>query len=99
MTSRRGSKLRFASFLGGSGEDGSFGAGGWLDDKGNWFVPGYTDSADFPTTPGAFQPHNAGELDVFLVKVDLYGKRHPERPSRDRPIKVIVDPGGSGAHL
>jgi hypothetical protein len=75
--SRRGSKLRFASFLGGSGEDGTYGAGGWLDRDGNWFVPGYSDSSDFPTTPGAFQPANAGGVDVFLVKVDLHGKRHP----------------------
>jgi hypothetical protein len=77
VLNERGSKPRFATFLGGTGEDASFGAGGWLDDEGNWFVPGFTDSLDFPTTPGAFQPNNAGEQDVFLVKVDLHRKRHP----------------------
>jgi hypothetical protein len=82
---RRGSKLRFASFLGGSGEDGSFGAGGWLDDKGNWFVPGFTASPDFPTTPGAFQSTNAGETDVFLVKVNLRGKRDREEDEPEEP--------------
>jgi hypothetical protein len=77
---RRGSKLRFASFLGGGGEDGTFGAGGWLDGQGNWFVPGYTDSTDFPTTPGAFQPSSGGGLDVFLVKLDVRAKHHHDAP-------------------
>ena len=82
---RRGSRLRFGSFLGGSGEDGTTGAGSWLDDDGNWFVPGDTNSPDFPTTPGAFQSTNAGETDVFLVKVDLRGKRDREEDEPEEP--------------
>jgi Beta-propeller repeat len=71
LLSRDGSRLRFGSYLGGSGEDASVGAGSWLDGKGNWFVPGTTTSTDFPVTPGAFQTANAGGFDVFLVKVAL----------------------------
>lgn len=51
------------------------GAGSWLDGKGNWFIPGFTSSTDFPVTPGAFQTANAGAFDGFLVKVNLK-KRH-----------------------
>jgi hypothetical protein len=66
-----GSSLVSSSFLGGSGEDGSAGSGAWLDGAGNFYVPGFTDSADFPTTDGAFQTSNAGGFDVFLVKLSL----------------------------
>jgi hypothetical protein len=66
-----GSALLSSSFLGGSGEDGSAGAGAWLDGSGNFYVPGFTDSADFPTTEGGFQTANAGGFDVFLVKLAL----------------------------
>ena len=78
----------FGSYLGGSGEDGSSGAGSWLDGKGDYFIPGFTDSTDFPVTPGAFQTENGGAFDVFLVKVDLgNGTRAPDirrRRSRRR---------------
>jgi hypothetical protein len=66
-----GSGLLSSSFLGGSGEDGSAGSGAWLDDSGNFFIPGFTDSPDFPTTDGAFQTASAGGFDVFLVKLAL----------------------------
>lgn len=64
-----GSRLGFSTFLGGSGEDGSAGAGAWLDRAGNFYVPGFTDSTDFPVTRRAFQKTNAGTLDIFLVKM------------------------------
>jgi hypothetical protein len=71
ILNRRGSRARFSSFLGGSGDDGSAGAGEWLDRKGNFYVPGFTDSQDFPVTRMAFQTSNAGGYDVFLVKLRL----------------------------
>jgi hypothetical protein len=73
---RTGSSLDFSSFLGGSGDDGSAGSGEWLDREGNFYVPGFTDSEDFPVTPGAFQTTNAGGGDVFLVKIAPDGGRH-----------------------
>jgi hypothetical protein len=48
LLNRNGSRLRFGSYLGGSGEDGSAGAGSWLDGKGNYFIPGFT---THPTSP------------------------------------------------
>jgi Beta-propeller repeat len=91
LLSRDGSRLKFGSYLGGSGEDGSVGAGSWLDGKGNWFIPGSTNSTDFPVTPGAFQTANAGGFDVFLVKVALH---KPHKGSGKRTASVTV--GSSG---
>jgi hypothetical protein len=96
LLSRNGSRLRFGSYLGGSGEDGSVGAGSWLDGKGNWFIPGFTNSTDFPVTPGAFQTANAGGFDVFLVKVAL-DKRH--NGSGQRTASVTVESSGPRAGL
>jgi hypothetical protein len=84
LLSRDGSRLKFGSYLGGSSEDGSVGAGSWLDGKGSWYIPGSTTSTDFPVTPGAFQTANAGGFDVFLVKVAL-----------DKPHKGSGKPRGS----
>jgi hypothetical protein len=91
LLSRDGSRLKFGSYLGGSGEDGSVGAGSWLDGKGNWFIPGSTNSTNFPVTPGAFQTANAGGFDVFLVKLDL-GK--PHKGSGQRTASVTVESSG-----
>jgi hypothetical protein len=95
LLSRDGSRLEFGSYLGGSGEDGSAGAGSWLDGKGNWYVPGFTDSTDFPVTRGAFQTTNAGGMDAFLVKVAL-GKRHQGSGHR---TASVTPAGGSGARV
>ena len=94
LLSRNGSRLRFGSYLGGSGEDASVGAGSWLDGRGNWFIPGATDSADFPVTPGAFQTANAGGCDVFLVKINRE-KRHTG--SGQPTASDTAQAGGSGA--
>jgi hypothetical protein len=96
LLSRDGSRLKFGSYLGGSGEDGSVGAGSWLDGKGHWFIPGFTTSTDFPVTPGAFQTANAGGFDVFLVKVAL-DKRH--KGSGRRTGSVAVESSGPRAGL
>ena len=39
----RGSRLRYSTFLGGSGDDGSAGSGEWLDERGNFYINGFTD--------------------------------------------------------
>ena len=87
LLSRDGSRLKFARYLGGSGEDGSVGAGSWLDGNGHWFIPGFTTSTDFPVTPGAFHTENAGGFDVFLVKVAL-DKLHKGVRAKDRAGQV-----------
>jgi len=63
------SQLRYSSYLGGSGED----RPGVLafDPAGRVYVAGYTRSADFPTTPGAFDTsYNGGTSDAFVSLVD-----------------------------
>jgi hypothetical protein len=62
--------LVYSTFLGGSGGDG--GSGVSLDSAGNVYVTGYTHSANFPTTPGAFQTAygGGGGGDVFVAKLN-----------------------------
>jgi hypothetical protein len=54
--------LVFSSFLGGSGIDKAYAVG--IDPAGNAIVGGNTSSADFPTTPGAFDRTYAAPVDA-----------------------------------
>jgi hypothetical protein len=65
-----GSALVYATFLGGSGGDD--GRGIDVDTSGDAYVTGYTNSGDFPITPGAFNAtHNGCTTcdDAFVVKL------------------------------
>ncbi len=69
-----GSSLLYSSYLGGS--DGDSGSGIAIDSAGNAYVTGYTSSADFPTTPSAFQKVFGGGLyygDAFVAKLNATG--------------------------
>jgi Beta-propeller repeat len=64
--------LRWATFLGGSGED--EGDAVATDAQGNVYVTGYTSSRDFPVTPGATQSHYGGGLaSPFVASYDRSG--------------------------
>ena len=67
-----GSALVYSTYLGGSGlESGESIA---LDGAGDAFVAGFTNSTNFPVTPGAFQPtYGGGSSDVFLTKLNALG--------------------------
>ena len=69
-----GTEIVYATYLGGSEFDGARGVA--VDDTGNAYLAGATDSPDFPTTPGAFQP-DGPEVDenyeAFVVKLDADG--------------------------
>jgi Bacterial Ig-like domain (group 3)/Beta-propeller repeat len=58
-----GSALVYSTYLGGSDFD--VGMGIAVDDAGNAYASGITDSADFPTTPGALQTVCNGGSDCF----------------------------------
>ena len=75
------SSLAFSTFLGGSAFDGPQGDGSdqiVVDASGNTYVVGETNSADFPTTAGAFQQsynQSSGGIrsDGFVAKFDPNG--------------------------
>lgn len=67
-----GSAATYATFLGGSGIDAGLAVA--VDNTGNVYVNGLTDSSDFPTTLGSLQQANAGgESDAFVTKLNASG--------------------------
>ncbi len=66
-----GSALVYSTYLGGTGDDDSGGIA--VDSAGNAYVAGVTSSANFPTTPGAFQLTLGGSTDAFVTKLNPTG--------------------------
>ncbi len=75
-----GSALVYSTLIGGSGDD--VASSIFVDNSGNAYVGGYTLSADYPTTPGAFQHIWAGAEpqnyffhfgDAFISKLNSTG--------------------------
>jgi len=66
-----GSHLAYSTFLGGTGDDGLFGLS--VDSSGAAYVTGSTDSADFPTTPRAYDTSYNGNQDAFVAKLSTNG--------------------------
>ena len=58
-------KLLAATYLGGSGYEINGPDGMGVDRQGNVLIAGSTNSTDYPVTPGAFQPENAGKEGKF----------------------------------
>lgn len=80
-----GSTLAYSSFAGGNDIDGGVGID--LDVQGRLYLTGDTRSADFPTTPDAFDTtFNGGRRDAFILQLD------PEAAGRTYSTFV----GGSG---
>ncbi|HEX5875671.1 MAG TPA: SBBP repeat-containing protein [Pyrinomonadaceae bacterium] len=63
-----GSALIYSTFLGGT--NGALAPGIDLDTSGSIYVTGFTTSADFPTTVGAFDTTHNGSSDVFVTKLN-----------------------------
>jgi hypothetical protein len=66
-----GSALLYATFLGGSSNDAANGIR--LDASGDAYLTGSTISADFPTSPGAFDTSYNGGTDAFVAKLNPAG--------------------------
>ena len=66
-----GSALVYSTFLGGGNED--IGSGIAVDSSGNVYLTGQTSSANFPTTPGAFQTTYHYDAEVFVSKLKPNG--------------------------
>jgi hypothetical protein len=90
------SQLLFGSYLGGSGEDRPLVVA--LDDTDQLYAAGYTRSADFPTTPGAFdRTYNGGTSDAFMSLGDVGpggegGGGENEPPTADAGANQTVGP-------
>jgi hypothetical protein len=69
-----GSALNYSTFLGGSDFDLGLGIAVRGDNGDNAYVTGRTFSADYPTTPGAFdRTFNGGVVDAFVTKLNASG--------------------------
>lgn len=66
-----GSTLLWSTFVGGSGDDDTWNLA--LDSSENVVVTGHTYSADFPTTPGAFDETHNGSVDAYVFKLSASG--------------------------
>lgn len=66
-----GSVLVWSTFLGGSAVD--FASTLVLEPSGNAVLTGYTESADFPATPGAYDTSFNGGQDAFVAKLSSDG--------------------------
>ncbi len=69
-----GSRLVYGTYLGGSGVDWAVSTHTLaIDADGNAYVSVCTKSADFPTTPGAFDRKRDGPTDIAIVKLSPTG--------------------------
>jgi hypothetical protein len=66
-----GKSLTYSTFLGGS--RGDYPAAIALDSLDNAYIAGYTQSGDFPTTPGAFQTTPGSGWNAFVTKLNPGG--------------------------
>jgi hypothetical protein len=66
-----GSALGYATFLGGKRVDSGYGI--TVDGSGSAYVVGFTESVDFPTTPGALDEVHNGGRDIFVTLLDSSG--------------------------
>ncbi|AKB33736.1 cell surface protein [Methanosarcina siciliae HI350] len=68
-----GTGLIYSTYLGGNGSA-DYGYEITTDSMGYAYITGYTNSADFPVTPGAYQTNSGGgSYDAFVTKLDPDG--------------------------
>ncbi len=92
-----GGRILYATFLGGSSWDEGFGIA--VDHEGSAYVGGRTGSADFPTTPGAFDGTYNGGRDAFAAKLSPTGSvleyaTFLGGSDHDKAYGIAVDGGG-----
>ena len=101
---RGSASLVYSTYLGGTGGDS--GESIAMDSAGNAYVTGWTDSSDFPVTPGAFQMSykgSAGTGNAFVSKLDpaeqgslsLVYSSYLGGTAGDRAYGIAVDNQGS----
>ncbi|HWH36055.1 MAG TPA: Calx-beta domain-containing protein [Acidimicrobiales bacterium] len=97
-----GSRLEYATYLGGDDEEKARSIA--IDDAGNAYVAGSTDSTNvagtpFPTTPGAYNSVPGGQQDIYVTKLDGTGamvwSTFLGGDSNDGRANVTVDGAGT----
>lgn len=93
-----GSALLYSTYLGGSAEDRGLAIA--VDGAGDAFVAGVTQSADFPTTPGAYQTTPGGASDAFVTEINPAGSQKLYSTllggsGADQANGVALDPAGN----
>ncbi|MEW4228873.1 SBBP repeat-containing protein, partial [Priestia megaterium] len=93
-----GSALVYSTYLGGSDSD--LGLGITVDTGGNAYVTGYTQSANFPTTAGAFDTTYNNNADAFVTKLNPTGSAlvystYLGGTDSDQGSAIAVDAGGN----
>jgi uncharacterized protein (TIGR03437 family) len=73
-----GTSLLSSTYLGGSGDD--EGDQIALDPNGNAYITGFTDSSNFPVSPGSYQTALRGPGDAFIVKMNFSAPPPPAPP-------------------
>ncbi|HVX64026.1 MAG TPA: SBBP repeat-containing protein, partial [Pirellulales bacterium] len=66
-----GGALAYSTYLGGSSS--ATGQAIVVNSSDNAYVTGYTNSADFPTTAGAYQTTSGGGIDAFVTELNAAG--------------------------
>ena len=93
-----GSRLAYATYLGGTGDDG--GRDIALDAAGKVYVTGFTNSRGYPVTQGVAQTVLAGEYDAVVTKLDPFRREVLEYSTflggadNDQGNAIKVDAGG-----
>jgi Beta-propeller repeat len=93
-----GTALIYSTFVGGSGNEGANGL--TINEAGNAYLTGFTDSSNFPTTPGAFQTVKAAGEDVFVTEVNTSGSAlvystYVGGDGIEFPTRIALDPAGN----
>jgi hypothetical protein len=93
-----GSSLIYATFLGGSESERACGIA--VDSSGAAYVLGWTESADLPATPGAYDTTHNGGSDLFIAKLNASGSElefatYLGGHARDSACGLAVDSQGS----
>jgi hypothetical protein len=96
-----GDRLVYSTYLGGSSSDHAVSVA--LDSNSDAYITGFTYSANYPTTGGAFQPAYAGggaDYDAFVTKVNATGSSlaystFVGSPGIEESYSIAVDGAGS----
>lgn len=69
-----------------------------LDAQGNAYITGETNSPQYPTTSGVFQPVKAANYDLFISKISAQGPNTPTPTVTGTPPTATPTPCNAGAN-